>query len=101
MCNCGNKRSEYRKSNLPLRATATPLPTDPGAATPAASSAAAPSTATSGKIKFMYTGRSSLRIVGDKSGRLYNFRIRGEMLEVSPDDLSGMMNHADLKMVKA
>jgi hypothetical protein len=48
----------------------------------------------------MYTGRSSLKIIGDKSGRLYNFRIRGEMLEVSPDDSPVMMNHPELKMVK-
>ena len=84
MCNCGNKRSEYKKSIPTQRATAAPAP-------------AATATA---RIKFMYTGRSSLKIIGDKSGRLYNFRIRGEMLEVSPDDSPVMMNHPELKMVK-
>jgi hypothetical protein len=86
MCNCGNKRSEYRKANLPQNATAVSPPAVG---------------ATNARIKFMYTGRSSLKILGNVSGHLYYFRIRGQMLEVSPDDSSSMMSHPELKIVKA
>ena len=84
MCNCGNKRSQY-KSNLASHPMSTPA--SAGSGNP--------------KIKFMYIGHSSLKIVGNDSGRPYHFRYRGEVLEISAGDSSFMMTIPELSMVKA
>jgi hypothetical protein len=85
MCNCGNKRSQYNKTN------------------PASHPMASNASASSGnpKIKFMYTGHSSLKIIGNTSGRPYHFRYRGEVLEINAGDSSFMMTIPELSMVKA
>ena len=85
MCNCGNKRSQYNKTNLASRPMATPATAGP----------------LNPKMKFMYTGRSSLKIIGNASGQPYHFRYRGEILEISAGDSSFMMTIPELSMVKA
>lgn len=95
MCNCGNKRSQYNKTNLASHSMAKTIPASNPIATPA--SAGLPIS----KMKFMYTGRSSLKIIGNESGRPYHFRYRGEILEISAGDSSFMMTIPELSMVKA
>jgi len=75
MCNCGNKRAEYRKSILPAGSVPTP---------------AAPES-NQLKIKFKYTGYSSLTVIGSGSGHPYYFKNHGDVQEVSSNDTMFMM----------
>ena len=49
---------------------------------------------------FEYTGMRSLSIKGSISGKLYNFKFRGDKLEVDYDDSWALMAERDLKFVK-
>jgi len=85
MCNCGNKRSQFKKANPATQAIATTASPGPE----------------NRKTKFMYIGHNSLKLIGKSSGRTYHFRYRGEVLEISEGDSSFMTAIPELSQVKA
>jgi hypothetical protein len=105
MCNCGKRRSQYNKTATSGQSTATAQQSGHSVATAAPSGNSKSTAATAGsgnpKIKFIYTGHSSLKIIGNSSGHPYHFRYRGEILEVIASDSSSMMNIPELSRTKA
>ncbi len=48
---------------------------------------------------FEYTGDTSLKITGTVTGILYNFKFRGDRLEVDYSDSFGLMGERDLRVL--
>lgn len=76
MCNCGNKRTEYKQQNTVV---ASPLKT------------ATPGTHQSTNSIFEYTGKTALTVMGNITGRRYRFNRTGDLQSIDPRDAAGMM----------
>jgi hypothetical protein len=83
MCNCGNKRAEYNKRILSGNAISPSATLDSNKL----------------KTKFIYTGHSSLTVIGNISGHTYHFRKYGDVKEISSNDTSFMMTLPEVKML--
>lgn len=76
MCNCGNKRTEYKQQNTVVAA---PLKT------------VNPGTQQSTNSVFEYTGKTALTVMGNITGRRYRFNRTGDLQSIDPRDAAGMM----------
>lgn len=76
MCNCGNKRTEYKQQNTVVSA---PLKTVNSG------------TQQSTNSVFEYTGKTALTVMGNITGRRYRFNRTGDLQSIDPRDAAGMM----------
>ena len=76
MCNCGNKRTEFRQQPAVVTSQVkTPIP------------AAQQKT----NSVFEYTGKTALTVMGNITGRRYRFNRTGDLQSIDPRDAAGMM----------
>lgn len=76
MCNCGNKRTEFKQQNAVVAAQVkTPIP----------------STQQKTNSVFEYTGKTALTVMGNITGRRYRFNRPGDLQSIDPRDAEGMV----------
>ncbi|CAN5643717.1 hypothetical protein BH10BAC2_BH10BAC2_29780 [soil metagenome] len=76
MCNCGNKRTEFKQQNV----AASPVIITP-----------MPATQQKTNSVFEYTGKTALTVIGNITSRRYRFNRPGDLQSIDPRDAAGMM----------